>query len=393
MMKVALGQSEDVDSAKVVREVLGQLTPSLAGIMPQAGIMFCGVNLDHALILSAIRTAFPGIELIGCTTDGGLTSAFGFSEDALMLMVFASDTIEIRAGVGREVSRLGEAAGRLAATTAWASLSRYHNQARFAVILSDPMNAGVLEIDKGMEGVLGATFPIIGAAAAAHSKRKETYQFYNGEVLTDSVVLLLFAGAVVFSCGIKGGHAPMGGKARVTSSQRNVIYQIDNEPALNYFRRYIGKNVTLFMNYCLAVYEAGRESFYVRSAPYCDTQIGSVTLNGKVPEGSLVQIGTADKETMIPSCTESLHRALDTYPGSKPAAALLFSCAARKMIMGTKVIEESETVRRHLGAIPFCGFYSYGEFGPPEKGEKSLFHGATFVTLLFGPAEEDKPII
>jgi small ligand-binding sensory domain FIST len=92
---------------------------------------------------------------------------------------------------------------------------------------------------------------------------------------------------------------------------------------------------------------------------------------------------------MIPSCTESLRKALAAYPGQKPAAALLFSCAGRKMIMGTKVPQETETVRRYLGDIPFCGFYSYGEFGPLERGGRSLFHGTTFVTLLFGPAAEE----
>jgi hypothetical protein len=389
MMKVVLGHSEDVDSAEAIREVLDQLATALEGLKPQAGIMFCSEDLDHALILSAIRSAFSDIELIGCTTDGELSSIGGFAEDALTLMVIVSDTVEIRAGVGREASRPGDEAGRLAAMTARAGLNRQLNQERFAIILSDPLNAGVLEIGKGIESVLGASFPIIGAASAAHSKRQDTFQFYNDEVLKDSVVLLLFAGAVTFSCGIKGGHAPMGGKETVTSVQKNVLYRIGEEPALNYFRRYIGENVTLFMNYCLAVYEEGREGYYVRSAPDCDTGVGSVTLNGQVPEGALVQIGTADKETMIPSCTESICRALAAYPGLQPAAALLFSCAGRKMILGTKVIQENETAQHHIGAIPFCGFYSYGEFGPLAKGERSLFHGTTFVTLLFGPTEEE----
>ena len=387
MMKVAVGHCEDVSAAEAVHEVLEQVTASLGGARPQAGILFSAVDFDHTLILAAIRSAFPGIELVGCTTDGEFSSVYGFTEDALTLMVFVSDTVEIRAGAGKEASRLGGEAGRRAAITARNSLCCYPNEERFAIILSDPLSAGVLDIDNCFKGIFGGQFPIIGAASAAHSKRRTTYQFCNDEVLSDSIVLLLFSGKVAFSCGIKGGHSPMGGKEVVTSVQKNVLYRIGDRPALEYFRRYIGNEHILFMNYCLAVYEEGREGFYVRSAPFCNEETGSVTLNGQVPEGALVQIGTADKETMLSSCAESIQRALETYAGREPTAALLFSCAGRKMIMGTQVVREVETVREQLGNIPFCGFYSYGEFGPLRKGEQSLFHGATFVTLLIGPDE------
>ena len=388
MMKVALGHSEDVQAIDAIQEVLEQIKNALVGSVPQAGILFCAADYDHQVILAAIRRAFPGIELIGCSTDGELSSVYGFTEDSITLMVFVADNVEIRAGCSRGSSELGEEAGRLAATTARAGLKRYLDQERFAVILSDPINAGISEIDKGIGQVLGEKFPMIGAASAAHSKRRSTYQFYNDEVLTDSVVILLFAGEVVFSCGIKGGHAPMGGKEIVTSSEKNIIYRIGNQSALDYFESFIGKNCSLFMNYCLAVYEEDRESFYVRSAPFCDVETGSVRLNGQVPEGARVQIGTADRETIVSSCSESIQRALATYPGTEPAVALLFSCAGRKMIMGTQIVQETKTTRECLGDIPFSGFYSYGEFGPLEKGERSLFHGTTFVTLLIGPAED-----
>ena len=138
------------------------------------------------------------------------------------------------------------------------------------------------------------------------------------------------------------------------------------------------------MNYCLAIYEEGRKGFYVRSAPFCDPETGTVTLNGVISEGAYVQIGTADKNSCIDSCSNSIQMALDSYPGLKPAAALHFSCAGRKMILGSQVVQETETVRKHLGDIPFCGYYAYGEFCPLEKGSRSLFHGTTFVTLLIG---------
>lgn len=387
MLKVAMGHSEDVIIEEAAREIIGQIHASMGDIVPKAGILFCTIDCDHKRIISLIRDAFPDIELIGCSTDGEISSIHGFTEDSIALMVFASDTIEIRAGIGKGASIRGKEVGIDAAQSARKGLKRCHNEERFAIMLTDPLNAGVSDIDKGIEEILGQNFPLIGAATAAHSKQRATFQFCNDEVVTDSVVLLLFAGPVVFSCGIKGGHAPMGGKEKVTSVNKNILYRVGNKSAFEYFQSYIGKSHSLFMNYCLAVFEKDREGFYVRSAPFCDPETGSVTLNGIVPEGSYVQIGTADKNTCIDSCTQSVLSALENYPGSKPEAALLFSCAGRKIMLGTQVVKEYQTVKKHLDDIPFSGFYAYGEIGPLSKGSKSLFHGTTFVTLLIGSAE------
>ncbi len=387
MFRVVVGHSEDVLSREAACEVIDHVRSSLDGAEPQAGIVFCSIDYDHAVLLSTIREAFPAMQLVGCTTDGELSSALGFTEDSLILIAFASDTVEICAGAGHEAGRRGEEAGREAAEAARAGLKRHAGEEKLAVILADPLNAGVSTVDRGIQGVLGSTFPVIGGASAAHSKQRKTFQFCNGEVLTDSVVLLVFAGPLVFSCGIKGGHSPMGPKELVTLAEKNVLHTIADKPAVEYFRKYTG-NYDLFMNYCLAVYEKDRDSFYVRTAPFSDAERGTVTLNGRVPEGSLVQIGAADKDTLVASCDESLSLALEAYPAGRPAAALLFSCAGRKMIMGTQAVKELQTVAQRLPGIPFAGFYCYGEFGPLEKGHPYLFHGTTFVTLLLGAAEE-----
>jgi hypothetical protein len=384
MFTAAVGQSEDPSAPYAVAEVLAQIHAVLGDTVPQAGILFCSIDFDHAAILAGIRQAYPGIELAGCTTDGETGSVCGFSGDTLTLMVFATDCAEIRAGAGTDLNLHGKSTGRQAAQAARQVLSQHQGEEVFAVLLCDPLNAGVSEVNAGIESELGSAFPLIGAASAAHSKKRATYQFCNDAILTDSVVLLLFAGPVSYSFGVQGGHAPMGEKVRVTASEKNILYKIENEPALNYFRRYIGEEYSLFMNYCLAVFEEGSPTFYVRSAPFVDVEAGSVTLNGVIAPNAMVQIGTADKSTCLSSCAASLQHALDTYPGAQPAAALLFSCAGRKMMLGSQTAQETETVRKFLHDLPFCGFYAYGEFAPLTRGGPSLFHGTTFVTLLIG---------
>jgi hypothetical protein len=384
MFKAAVGHSEDVIARSAVDEIIEQIRAALGEDVPQAGILFCSVDFDHSAIILEIRKAFPGIELIGCTTDGEFSSGLGFTEDSVVFMAFASDTVEIHAGAGRELSKSGLDAGREAANTVLSGLQRDKADNKFAVILSDPLNAGVSEVSQGIGEVLGETFPLVGGASSAHSKRRTTYQFCNDEILTDSVVLLLFSGPVLFSFGIQGGHSAIGGKERITSSNKNVLYTIDDKPALEYFTRYAGGNYDLFMNYCLAIFEEGAETFYVRSAPFCDPEAGTITLNGVVSEGAFIQIGTADKSECASSCASSIRMAREAYPGTKPAAVLHFSCAGRKKMLGTQTAQEYEIARENWDDIPFCGFYAYGELSPLRKGKKSMFHGTTFVSLLIG---------
>lgn len=54
--------------------------------------------------MQQIDRAFSGIELIGGTTDGEISSVLDFQQDSITLMLFCSDEVEIYAGVGRKVS-------------------------------------------------------------------------------------------------------------------------------------------------------------------------------------------------------------------------------------------------------------------------------------------------
>lgn len=386
MFKVAIGQSIDPLEKNAVREVLAKINAILGKTMPQAGILFCPEAYKHKLVLSSIREAYPGLELIGCTTDGTISSDGGYEADALVLMTFATDLGEIKAGKGTASEDTDFEVGLSAASMARDKLENTKGEMRFAIMLMDALNAGVSEVNMGIEKILGTGFPLIGGAAAAHSKKRQTYQFYNDEILTHSLVLLLFTGKIGFSCGIQGGHWPMAEKVRVTSSRKNILYTIENKPALNYFQKYIGKDSSLFINYCLAVYEEDRAGYYVRSAPFCNPEEGSITLNGVIAEKASIQLGTADKTSCLQSCNASIKNAL-THSRDRIVAAVFFSCAGRKIMQGSKVVQEDNTVKKFFGSLPYIGFYGYGEFGPLNPGESSMFHGTTFVSLLITSPE------
>lgn len=116
----------------------------------------------------------------------------------------------------------------------------------------------------------------------------------------------------------------------------------------------------------LAVLDGQGRIQYLRAAQGVDEKTGTTFHVGHVPQGSIVRLTIADRDAIFNGCRKVVQGAFATYPNGKaPEAALIFSCAARKMLLGTRVPEEYGIVREILGEeLPVCGFYGYGQIGP-----------------------------
>jgi hypothetical protein len=382
MLNVAVGHSNDPDSLEAIQEVLQQCQSSLSGRAPKAGILFAAVDFDHPLILDRIQATFPNLELIGCTTDGELSSVLEFQQDSLTLMLFCtSDDIEIRAAVGRQVSQNPVAIAQQAVTDAQQRLSQ---PVKFCIAVPESLTTNASAIVAGLQTALGDT-PIYGGAAADQIKdQNQTYQFFKTEVLSDAVPLLLFAGNVIFSHGVASGWRPVGKRAQITKSQGNIIYEIDGKPALEFYHYYLNK-FAIDTAYPLAVFAPGENQFFLRGALAHDPATGSITVSGDFPEQSTIQITDASLDDIVTASKTAFADALAVYPGEHPDAALFFSCAWRRFIMGTRTPEEYQLISQHWGnTVPGCGFYTFGEIAPIHQGGATFFHNTTFVTLLLG---------
>jgi hypothetical protein len=381
MLKVAVGHSNDPDSQSAIDEVLEQCIRSLAGVTPQAGILFAAIDFEHSLILKQIHQAFPGIELIGGTTDGELSSVLEFQQDSLTLMVFCSEEIEIKAGVGREVSKNPVEVIRQAVAQAQGNST---TTSQLCLTVPEGFTASGVSILDGLKRVLGQNVPILGGLAADHWRFQKTYQFFRTEVLSDAVPILLFSGALLFSHSLASGWHPIGKKSRVTKVNKNIIYEIDDKPAIEFYRHYFG-DLPPSAEYPLAVFDREEKHFFLRAANVFDEESGSITLFADIPEQAVVQIAEATREDILAASQTSIRNAIASYPGSEPEAALFFSCASRRKILGTRTKEEYELAKSCLTkALPICGFYSSGEIAPLEQKGETEFHNKTFVTLLLG---------
>ena len=384
MLKVAVGHSTDLDSPDAIAEVLDQCHTALMGARPMAGIVLAAIDFDHKLILGKILATFPELALIGGTTDGEISSVLGFEQDSLTLILFCSDRICITAGIGTHVSNNVASATHTAITQAKATNP---NPIQFCLTLPESLTTSAVQIVENLKKILGPQVPIFGGLTADQWRFQQTYQFFQDQIYSDAVPVLLFSGPVLFSHGIASGWRPIGKQGRITRAKQNIVYEIDGKPALDFYKYYLGP-LPPSSDYPLAVVESGEKFMYMRApSGLYNPDKGSINFFGDLPEGALVQITEASRDNILHASQISMQQASQHYPGESPAAALFFSCASRRQILGSRTGEEYHFTKTSLKqALPSCGFYTNGEIAPLQQKGPTYFHNETFVTVLLGEA-------
>ena len=379
-----VGHSEDIDTEGAMEEIVGQCRQKLGDRIPGAGLVFAAIDHEHDLMLARIDDAWPGLELVGCTTEGEFSSELGFREDSITLVLFGSDSIEFATGIGHDVSHDIPAACAKAVADARAK----SNQApAICITLPESMTTSVRGIVDALGESLGG-IPVVGATAGDGYRLETTYQFRGREVCSDAVPVLLICGPLVYSVAVESGWQPVGEPGLVTRSEGTVVHEIDGRPAIEFYRSFQGETAVPTPDCPLAMLDDKGEVECLRATGgVWDEATGAITYLAEIPEGTIVQITIADRAAILDGCTASIEKAFRDFPhGKTPDAALFFSCAARKMLLGTRTEEEFGIIKSVLGPdTPVCGFYGYGEIGPRDMGdETSRFHNETFVSLIMG---------
>ena len=384
-MRAIVGHSEEVDAKDAAKEVLAQCTEQLGGQMPKAGMVFMSVDYEQSEVLQLFRQAWPELPLIGGSSDGEVSSRGGFSMDSVVLTLFCGDDFEVAAGLGRDLSAdVDRAVGQALEGAA------QRGRPAFALTTFAPSADATAVLDSLNQAIEQAGCPVLGGLTGDHREFSRMSEFFGDEVLHDSLPILFFYGDLHASWGVGSGWFPIGDAYEVTASQGAVVREIAGEQALSiYARHYGGVLEGTLGEYPLAVYTDGPDGPWVlRAVMGADEDDGSVRFAGTVPEGSFVRMTQVLPEGILSGTTESVRQAVERYPGSKPELALLFTCAARKWVLGSRAESEvglaQESLPEALRDVALSGLYVYGEIAPPEPGLEPALHNETCITVLIG---------
>nr|CRH05977.1 Conserved protein of unknown function [Candidatus Magnetococcus massalia] len=383
MLRIIVAHSENVDTACTLEDLLSQCRHQLDGQTPGAAILFSALQINESELLSGLYEAFPDMSLIGCTTDGELSSQGGFKEDSVSLTLFVSDTITFSAGLGREISKGHEKACQQALSQAGFVQG---GETKLCITTPESTTTSGQQLLEALKKSLGNTIPVAGGVSADYWQFKGTRQYCGTEVVSDALPVLLFSGPIIASFGVASGWKPVGEPGIVTRSTGNLVHEINGEPAINYYQRFLGKHAQPTGDRPLAFLGDDDEVVGLRAPAGSVDNNGGVPFFADVPQGSRIQLTVANRDDIIDGSRTSIQNALANYPeGMRPDAGLFFSCSGRKYILGSRVSEEESIIREELPGIPFTGFYGYGEIGQTVgDAQGARFHNETFVSVLIG---------
>ena len=393
MLRMTVGHSDDVDLDGALDDVFSQCEAGLAGAMPKAGLLMSAWDVDHRALVGAVRARYPGIELVGSSSNGEMSSVLGLREDSVALALFASDAIDIVTGLGRDldVDPAADARQAVAEATAKTPLPP-----RLCIVLAAVGRDDPGRVLDPLRDALGPDVPLIGGGSSTRDPMGAPdvlagRQFAGDVVTGGALAILLFAGPVAFSFGVETGWRGVGPRATVTRADPAAVLEIDGRPAVEFYERFLGVGQPPLANPLAVFEEPSSDRFYLRTPVAFDREAGSVAFAGAVPEGATVQITMAATDQIVEGAKASIAEALAAFPsGAHPDGALLFSCATRKYLMGTRAGREIDLVRDVLGtAVPVGGFYCLGEIAPMGAPDRPRFHNAPMVSVLLGSTRPD----
>ena len=328
----------------------------------------------------ALGAAFPSATLVGCSTGGEILGsdvydgtvaavAIGFDRAGIALRAVTVDECPSSHEVGRRLGT-GLPPGDL----------------RGVFVLSDGTRVNGSDLVRGLRETLPEGTILTGGLAGDGAAFKSTLVGAGGEPTSGVVCAVGFYGdGLDIRHGSFGGWDAFGPERRVTRSSGNVLYELDGEPALDLYKRYLGDEAAnlpgsaLLFPLRIRSDDAGSE--VVRTVVQVDEAGRGMVFAGDVPQGAVAQLMRGNFEHLVEGAARAARQASGPEPGG---LAILVSCIGRKLLMGQRIAEEVEAAAAVLGAAcPAIGFYSYGEISPHDFTGSCELHNQTMtITVL-----------
>ena len=383
-MFAAIGHSDLVRSAEAAGAVIAQAREGLGDREVAAVILTVGPEYDSQKVLDLVCDAFPGVPLIGGSVAGSFTSAEGFTGEGVVLTALSG--VEASSGLGEGLSSDPAAA----AGTAVEAALRCGFSPKVCIMVPEgiPVNGAAVAV--AVNQALDGACPAVGASSGDHRGTQPaldpTVQFFGRRVLSDSIPVLLLGGDVEVGIGVACGWEVMGETRTITRASGTTVYEIDGMPAVDIYRAmFPDTDQSAWSAYPLAVLPDYPEStdFFVR-AVFAANEDGSLTLGASVVEGAKVALADLGSGAVVEGTARAVTAARDRM-SRDPKVVLLFSCAARQWMLGTKAHKDVAAAAGALsGAVQVSGYYGFGEYAPLGLNRRARFHQMTAAALLLG---------
>jgi hypothetical protein len=308
-------------------------------------------------------------------------------------MLVSTKKIKFGMGAAHDVNTKGaRAAGEEFAHQALKNLGT--TQRDLALIFSDGMIENGSDLLRGIKDAVGLSFPIFGGCSADNLRFSKTYQYYNNELSSNSIIGAIFSGENLFGIGLRHGWKPLGKPHTITEVKGNIIKKIEGKPAVEIYQEYFSKSreeieknlVRMSIYYPLGLYVPGESEYLLRNVLRVDKE-GGLVCQGDASEGSDVRLMMGTKEWALDAATEAAQEAKSALQDKTIKGALIFESISRNKLLGRLTENELSRIKEVLGDVPILGICTYGEQAPLKSLEhygETYFHNETLAILTIG---------
>lgn len=359
---------------------------SLQSIQPNLILVFgCTGHFIDPILYQGLREHFPQAELAGCSTAGEIATTGVLSHTSVVTALrFERSTFQIAKAELISMEHSFEAGCDLAQQLNSADL-------RAVMVFGQGVAINGSAMIDGLVSQLAQHMPVTGGLAGDDGAFVKTYTLTTAGVSSTQLVGIgLLGEKLLFAHGSYGGWKPFGPTRKVSRCVGNVLYELDGEPALEVYKRYLGEYAKdLPGSGLLFPFEmlggAGESLGQIRTILGIDEVQGSLILAGMInPDGYLRLMHAHTTDLVEGAAIAAKDTVASLAANDGQALGLLVSCVGRKLVMGGRVDEEIEAVQEVLGSQTLlCGFYSNGEICPGYQLKSCSLHNQTMtITYL-----------
>ena len=334
--------------------------------------------------LADLRRTFANSIWMGCSSAGEIEGRT-LGDDTLAIAVARFEHTALRLACCA-ISESGDSFGvgkSVAAALAAPDL-------KGVFVLSDGLSANGSELARGLSEILPAQVLVAGGLAGDGSRFQHTWTLVDRRPAGRQVTAVGFYGdRLGIACASRGGWDVLGPERRVTKSVANVLYQLDGQPALALYRKYLGERASGLpatgLLFPLSIRNhSEQDELTVRTILSVNESENSITFAGDIPQGALVRLMRANLERLIDGAAGAAERVDLSGYGGGALLAVAISCVGRRLVLGQRTEEEIDAV---LDGLPpetaLVGYYSYGELSPLASGRCDLKNQTMTLTLLW----------
>ncbi len=334
-----------------------------------------------------LQLFYPGAHILSCSTAGEILDT-EVSDDTLAVTAvhFEKTSLQFAETNINEASE-SEAAGKKLAD----SLDK--KGLEHVMVFSDGLRINGTALVRGLTDNLPPSVSITGGLVGDGSDFKQTLTGIDKIPEEGKIVVIGFFGkSLKIGYGSLGGWDIFGPERLITKSKNNVLYELDNKPALALYKEYLGEQAKglpgtglLFPLSLKIKTDKGSEVEVVRTLLGVDEKDQSMTFAGDMPEGVYARLMKANFDRLVDGASGAAGMSIEPLGSAKAELAVLISCIGRKLVLKERTFEELEAVRNKIGdQAAMVGFYSYGEICPTAPTEKQCqLHNQTMTITLF----------